>query len=245
MIDIHCHILPNFDDGSCSMEESLEMARMAFDSGVTGIVATPHFPGEPSSIRRLGTLMDRFQALDEALCAESIPVKLYHGAEILCLSETAQLARQRRLPTIGDTDYLLTEFRFDASGTTMTRMLNTLLDAGYKPVVAHPERYGAVQQDPRLAAHWFGDLQCVLQLNKGSVLGAFGSHVQETSRLLLNQGLAHIIASDAHSSHRRTPHMTQLRMWLEANCSPEYVQILLERNPTRLISGRPMVPVHD
>lgn len=245
MIDIHCHILPEFDDGSYSMEESLEMARMALDSGVTGIVATPHFPGEPESIRRLGTLMERFQSLEEALRAEKIPLTLYHGAEILCLPETPQLAKQRRLPTIGDTDYLLTEFRFDASASYMTRMLHALLDEGYRPVVAHPERYAAVQQDPRLAAHWFRDLRCVLQLNKGSVLGAFGTRVQQTARILLDQGLAHIIASDAHSRLRRTPHMTQVRHWLEASCRPEYVQILLERNPVRLVEGRDMVPIDE
>lgn len=245
MIDIHCHILPEVDDGSYSMSESLEMARMAADSGVTGIVATPHFPGVPESLRHLETLTKRSAALSRELREERIPVKLYTGAEILCLPETAQLAKQRRLPTIAGTDYLLTEFRFDASASYMTRMLNTLLDAGYKPVVAHPERYAAVQQEPMLAAHWFGELECILQLNKGSVLGAFGTRVRQTSHALLDQGLAHIIASDAHSSHRRTPHMQQLRLWLEENCSPEYVQILLQRNPARLVNGRSMVPTDE
>lgn len=245
MIDIHCHILPEVDDGSYSMEESLEMARMAFDSGVTGIVATPHFPGVTESLEHLDILSERCRSLSRELRAEGIPVKLYPGAEILCMTETTRLVQQHRLPTIAGTDYLLTEFRFDASAAHITRMLNTLLDAGYKPVVAHPERYGAVQEEPLLAAHWFGDLQCILQLNKGSVLGAFGGQVRQTAHFLLSQGLAHIVASDAHSSRRRTPHMGELRMWLEDNCSPEYTQILLERNPARLVSGRPMVPVYE
>ena len=243
--DIHCHILPDFDDGAYSMEEALAMARMAAASGVTAIAATPHFPGEEKSLRRLGTLMDQFRSLEAQIRSEGIPLKLCHGAEILCLPETARLAEKHLLPTLGDTSYLLTEFPFDASGTYMTRMLSALLEAGYKPVVAHPERYGAVQEDPRLAGHWFAGLGCVLQLNKGSVLGSFGSRVRDTSHLLLDQGLAHIIASDAHSSRRRTPHMTHVRLWLEENCGPEYTRILLERNPNRILSGRPMVPVDE
>lgn len=243
MIDIHCHILPVFDDGSASMAESLTMARMAAASGVTGIVTTSHFPGQPASIRRLKLLLDRFSALDKALQDERIPVKLYLGAEILCLPETPLLAQKHALPTIGDTNYLLTEFNFGEPGSYMTQMLEMLIDAGYRPIVAHPERYECVQRDPRLARDWFEDMNCVLQLNKGSILGAFGSRVQQTSHLLLEQGLVHVIASDAHGAEKRTPHMGQLRQWLNAHCDPEYARILLERNPARIIAGRPMVPV--
>ena len=243
MIDVHCHILPAFDDGSSSMGESLAMARMAAATGVTGIVTTPHFPGEPSSIRRVKALLDHFAALDMALKQEDIPLKLYLGAEILCLPETPVLAQNHALPTIGDTNYLLTEFHFNESGSYMTQMLEILIDAGYRPVVAHPERYFAVQQDPMLAHLWFEKMDCVLQLNKGSLLGAFGGRVQQASHILLDQGLAHVIASDAHGYRHRTPHMGQLRQWLSTHCSPEYARILLERNPARLVEGRPMVPV--
>lgn len=243
MIDIHCHILPVFDDGSESMAESLAMARMAVASGVTGIVTTSHFPGQPASIRRLKLLLERFDALKEALLDENIPLKLYLGAEILCLPETPLLAQKHALPTIGDTNYLLTEFHFGESGAYMTQMLEMLIDAGYRPVIAHPERYACVQQDPWLVQHWFEQMNCVLQLNKGSVLGAFGGRVQQTAHLLLDQGLAHVIASDAHGAAKRTPHMGQLTQWLKDHCDPEYVQVLLQRNPARIIEGRPMVPV--
>ena len=242
MIDIHCHILPAFDDGSTSMAESLAMARMAAASGVTGIVTTPHFPGEPSSIRRLKAQLDHFNALELALQQAEIPIQLYLGAEVLCLPDTPILAQNHALPTIGDTDYLLAEFHFDESGSYMTQMLEMLIDSGYRPIVAHPERFFAVQQEPRLVRHWFDNMDCVIQLNKCSVLGAFGSRVQQTAHLLLDQGVVHLIASDAHGAERRTPHMGQLHQWLDAHCIPEYAEILLERNPARVVEGRPMVP---
>ena len=243
MIDIHCHILPAFDDGSTSMGESLAMARMAAASGVTGIVTTPHFPGEPSSIRRVKALLDHYAALELALQQAEIPIKLYLGAEILCLPETLILAQNHALPTIGDTNYLLMEFHFGESGSYMTQMLEILMDSGYRPIIAHPERFAAVQQDPRLARHWFEEMGIVLQMNKGSILGAFGGRVQQTAHHLLEQGLIHLIASDAHGADRRTPHMGQLRQWLDAHCSAEYAEILLERNPARVVEGRPMVSI--
>lgn len=242
MVDIHCHILPRFDDGSSSLEESLAMARMAVESGTTDIVATPHFPGQTASLRRISRLLERYEELSDALKREGIPLTLYPGAEILCMAETVDLASRKLLPTIGDTDYFLTEFYFDEDYRYMDEMLAALSAAGYIPVVAHPERYEAIQHDPIVLDRWFRR-GYVLQLNKGSALGAFGSRVQKTTAAILDAGLAHVIASDAHSARHRTPHMGPLRDWLDHHLDPGYARILLEENPGRLIRGETMVPV--
>lgn len=242
MTDIHCHILPAFDDGSASLEESLEMARMAEATGVTAIVSTPHFPGRPDFLQHLPVVLEKFHILRDAIAREGIALKLLPGAEILCLPETPQMARQKVLPTIGSTDYLLAEFYFDETAAYMTDMLLDISRAGYRPVVAHPERYRAVQQDPALAEFWFRQ-GYVLQLNKGSLLGSFGSRVEHTAAELLDQGLAHLIASDAHGIQSRTTHMAALAHWLRDHCDDAYADILLNRNPGRLIENRDMVPV--
>lgn len=242
MIDIHCHILPDFDDGAADLEESMAMARMAASSGVTGIVATPHFPGDAEAFRRLGALLGRYERLEREIRRAGLNLKLYPGAEILCLPETPQLAAKKVLPTIGDTNYLLVEFNFGEPQSYMTEMLDALAQTGYRPVVAHPERYRAVQGNPQLTKYWF-DLGYVLQLNKGSVLGAFGGRVQQTAGQILSEGLAHVIASDAHGTDKRTPHMGALKQWMDSRCDPEYAAILTELNPRRLVQGRDMVPV--
>ena len=242
MIDIHCHILPELDDGAADMEEALGIARAAVASGVTGIVATPHFPGRPESLEMLGAILDRYRSLRICLEKAGIPLRIFPGAEILCLPNTAKMARQRQLPTLGNSDYLLCEFYFQESRAYMTRQLRELADSGYRIVVAHPERYEAVQRDPRIAEKWF-DAGYVLLLNKDSLLGNFGSRVEKTARTLLDRGLAHVIASDAHSTLYRTGDMGQLRSRLEVNCPAEYARILLEENPRRLLQGREMAPV--
>ena len=237
MVDIHCHILPEFDDGAASPDEAVAMAHMACETGVTAIVATPHFPGKSSSLQRIPLLLERYEWLSRAVRAQRLPLVIHPGAEILCLPETPALAEKRALPTIGNTSYLLTEFFFDESFSKMDGYLRALADCGYIPVVAHPERYNAIQADPALLKHWH-ERGYVLQLNKGSILGAFGPDPQAAAMAALETRLAGLIASDAHSATRRTPNMNGLYQWLEENCDREYAHLLTERNPARLIAGR-------
>lgn len=240
MVDIHCHILPDFDDGAAGIEESLEMARMAYRSGVTDLAATSHFMGTLEGLERLPLMRQRYTELVLAIRKADIPLRLHPGAEILCTPQTPELAQMGKLPTLGSGNYVLTEFYFDESFDFMDTMLADIAAEGYRIVVAHPERYGTIQRDPRLLQRW-ARLGYVLQMNKGSVLGAFGSGARNAAYAMLEQGVGHLFASDAHSYHSRTPHMGQIRQWAEEHCDPRYAQILLERNPRRVLEGRCMV----
>ena len=239
MIDIHCHILPDIDDGASDLEESLEMARMAYMSGVTDIAATPHFRGQMESVELREVIRKRLTLLQTALGQEEIPLRLHEGAEILCLPETPELAARGLLPTLGQTNYVLTEFYFDESFTFMDDILSEIAACGYRIVVAHPERYGVIQHNPRLLERW-ARMGYVLQLNKGSVLGSFGHRAENAAHDILGLELAHLFASDAHSSHARTPHMGALTGWTEEYCDPELAHILLTENPRRLLQGKSM-----
>ncbi len=241
MIDIHCHILPDFDDGAADLAESLRMARDALISGVNGIIATPHFRGEEASLALLPEMMEKYDLLRRALKQARLPLAIWPGAEILCLPQTPRLGKQGKLPTLGDTDYLLCEFFFNESPLYMDEMLKTLHAYGYRIVVAHPERYDAIQRNPELIAKWFR-AGYVLQLNKGSILGAFGPQVQQTAAAMLENGFVHLVASDAHGSGRRTTDMGPLRQKLLQKCPPAYVRVLLEENPLRLAKGQDMLP---
>lgn len=239
MIDIHCHILPDLDDGASSMEEALEMARTAADSGVTDIIATPHFRGAPEALEMKEEIDRRYRELKAALQRWQIPIKLHKGAEILCTPQTPLLARQGLLPTLGDTRYVLLEFYFNESFGFMDNCLQKIAAMGYTPVVAHPERYDAVQWDPEQL--WFWESRgYVFQLNKGSVLGTLGFRAEQTAHEMLELGLAHVFASDAHNCDRRTPNMEGLQRWMEECCDPELAQILLKKNPGQIIQGLPI-----
>lgn len=244
MIDIHCHILPHVDDGAEDTEEALAMARIAVDCGVRTLVATPHFRGMEEDLDELAPFRRRFEKLRSVLEAERIPLTLHLGAEILCLPETVELAREGKLPVIGETGYVLCEFFFDAPYEFMDRILAGIAGAGYRVVVAHPERYDAIIDDPRGARRWFRK-GYVIQVNKGSILGAFGTGAQQTGRWLLDMGCVHIVASDAHSPRRRTTDLSLVRRWLLERYEEDYARILLEENPRRLLGNQDMMPVES
>lgn len=243
MVDIHCHILPEVDDGAWDLEAALQMARMAVHCGVRRIITTPHFQGVPETLEQLPYILHQHRLLKRAIQREQLPLELLPGAEVLCMPQTLELARMGQLPTLGSSQYVLTEFYFDASWKFMDSTLESLRAFGYQPVVAHPERYGAIQRDPDRARSWF-ERGIVLQVNKGSVLGAFGRRAEETAVRLLYRGNVHIIASDAHSPERRTPDLSAVQEWAREHLGREYSRILLSDNPGRITRGQPMCRVH-
>ena len=241
MVDIHCHIVPEVDDGAWNMEMAVAMARMADGCGVTKIIATPHFKGVPEELEMLPFLKQQFRRLKSAVKRELPGMELYCGAEVLCLPQTIDMARRGLLPTLGSSRYVLTEFYFDAGGPFMDSALEELRRCGYLPVVAHPERYDAIQRDPSLAGSWF-QRGIVLQVNKGSVLGAFGRRAEDAALRLLHRGTVHVIASDAHHTDARTTDLSGVRAWCLDHLGREYTTILLEENPERIAKGRSIRP---
>ena len=239
MVDIHCHILPSVDDGAGNGDDALMMARMAYDSGVAAIVATPHcnLPYEERKNYVSEELKNRFISLRDSIREAGIPLRILPGAEVMCTDELPELISRKRVLTLAGTRYLLVEFLFDSSVGYIDEMLSQISETGLVPVIAHPERYDAVQRSPLTVADWF-ERGYIIQLNKGSILGRLGSRAERTSAWILSRGLAHVVASDAHSPEMRTPHMSEILRFLEDNCSPEYANVLLCRNPGRLIENR-------
>ena len=243
MIDLHCHILPGVDDGAATEDESCMMARLAVDSGVTALAATPHC-GVPGQFDNFVDehFLARFGALKAMLEREHIPLRLYTGMEVFVTEETPRLLRQGRLLTLGGSRYLLVEFGFDESLDFVERMLGELLEAGVVPVVAHPERYHFVQPQPACLLRWV-ELGCALQVNKGSLLGRFGRRGAHTARWGLGEGCVHLLASDAHSPWRRTPRLREAWEYAADFDSPEIADFLLRDNPRRILEDQPIRPV--
>ena len=243
MIDLHCHILPGVDDGAASEEESCMMARMAAESGVTALAATPHC-GVPGQFENFADerLMDRFSALERLLEREHVPLRLYTGMEVFVTEQTPRHLREGRLLTLGGSRYLLVEFGFDEEPDFADRMLGELLEAGVVPVVAHPERYHFVQPQPECLLRW-AEMGCALQVNKGSLLGRFGRRAAQAARWCLGEGCVHLLGSDAHSPWRRTPRMEEAWTYTADFDSPEIADFLLRDNPRRILEDQPIRPV--
>ena len=231
MIDIHTHILPNIDDGADSLEEAYEMALMAVRSGVEALVATPH------SNQGMG-IMDHerrkqeqaFLDLEQVLLREKVPLKLYRGMEIWSSIDMVEKIQSGKLITLNETPYVLIEFAFDEEPWWIEAIIDELQGAGLVPILAHPERYFCVQENPGLLSEW--RMQgAQAQMNKGSILGRFGREIERTAEILLKNRLFTCIASDAHGLHHRSNFLLDIYDHLCLRYSKAYAACLMYENP--------------
>lgn len=236
MIDLHSHILPELDDGARSLRESLAMARMAVDSGITSMVATPHCADDQAQ-----DVYAAWQLLRAALQENGIPLALFPGMEIFGTEDTAKLLQEGKLLTLNGSHYPLIEFPFHSSGEEETWILSSVCRLGFQPIIAHPERYFYVQRDPRILNTWLS-MGCLLQANRGSLLGRFGRNAQEMAIELVGRGFVTVVASDAHSSQVRTPWMKDTRQLLSEVFSPLCARALLVDNPERILKDQQLTP---
>ena len=241
MTDIHTHIIPGVDDGSESMRMSLSMLALSAESGVTDVVATPHcnIPGEADNYVSMDLYTDFLNLQKEAERAE-IPVRIHRGMEVYTTPELPQLIREHKIWSLGGTHYLLMEFAFNEDPAFCAEMLQTLRKMGVRPVVAHPERYFFVQDDPQIAYEWVMG-GSALQVNKGSLLGRFGEGPERTAKLLVSHGIVACVASDAHSDYQRSTYMADVSRMLALDFGEELRDLLLDLNPARILKNETLL----
>jgi protein-tyrosine phosphatase len=206
VIDLHTHILPGLDDGSRTMEDAIAMARAALEDGLRAVAATPHVRDDyPTTVDD----MERgVAALREALLQAGVPLQILTGGEVA----------HDRLPGLsddevtrfglgGNPDYLLVEFPYHGWPLALPQQVRELLARGVIPVLAHPERNADVQRDPELLRPLVL-MGTLCQVTAASLDGRIGKRSRATGLALIETGLAHLVASDAHAPEIRGIGMT-------------------------------------
>ena len=230
LCDLHTHVLPGADDGAPTMEYALQMLQNAVASDVELLAVTPHC--NPRYGNYLDTnLLNRFSALQQA--ARDIPVQLVPGAEVRVNEDLPNQLANGNLPTLNGSRYLLTEFPTDTPAEVFPEVLSNILDHGLIPLVAHPERYLAVEQAPQMVFQWL-DMGCHIQLTGGSITGEYGKTIYRTASFLLQNDLVACIASDAHGTNRRSNFLLDAYDHLCVRYCRQYAACLLYENPMRI-----------
>lgn len=243
MIDIHAHILPGIDDGAEDIYETLEMAKMAADSGVTAIVATPHcnIPGMFDNY--FGKqYIERYQMAKDAIAKEGIPIKLLPGMEVFATENLPELISSKKIMPLNQSRYILVEFPFHAEPGFAFSILKRMKEIGAIPVVAHAERYHFVQDNPHYCYQWRKRGYAV-QVNKGSFEGRFGKTARKTAYRMLSHNMISAVASDAHSYQQRTPYLKDVFEKLSAERSQKYMDVLFRQNPARICGNKPLLKI--
>ena len=237
LVDIHCHILPGVDDGSGSFSDSIEMAQLAASSGIRGIVATPHC-NMPDVFQNHWTwkLQGVLDQLQKELRTRNIPVSLFPGQEIFLASGFLDLIKQGKLISMNHSRYLLVEFKPHENASIALRKLQQIVAEGYVPIVAHPERYGFVQEYADMV-YQMKELGCLMQINKGSLKGRFGRAARKCALNILENYDADFIASDGHSQYSRTPYLEDAYEIVCERVSSDYADFLLRTNPRKVLKN--------
>lgn len=202
MIDLHCHILPGVDDGAQTIEDSLDMARYAVKQGITHILCTPHH-NNGKYMNPKNEIIERVALLQERFDQEQIPITLLEGQEVrLTTLLMEDLAQDRLLFTDLDDTYILIEFPSNSIPDSAENIFYQLLDKGKIPVIVHPERNAGFIKEPiRLTE--FLDMGCLAQLTAPSYVGKFGKEIQKTAKLMVENRMVQMVASDAHGINKR------------------------------------------
>ena len=210
MVDLHCHILHDIDDGARSLEESVHLCRLAVQNSIQTAVLTPHLV-RPEHVDDVIELRDRrIEELRNALAKENIPLELVPGAEVF-VNDDIFYAPSLDAATLGGTRYMLIEFDFN--GLNINRIIKYVEEIkarGYYPIIAHPERYRFIQQNYDIANH-LADMGVLFQLNSSSLAGFGGIESRELAYAMAASGMASFIGSDAHSVAHRPNNLLEQR----------------------------------
>ena len=234
MVDIHSHILPQIDDGSQSLEQSIVMLERSIASGVDAIVATPHlYPGY--FIASTEQRDEKITELKAEVRRRKLPIEVLPGRECFFNPEIYDYEKDLGKLTIPDRGkYLLIESPMQEIPKYVDQMVFDLQVNGITPIIAHAERYYDVITDPNVL-HKYIEAGCLIQINIGSVVGRYGKPIQRTAVILLEHHLGHIVASDMHS-----PHSMSLGEGLAA-----LSEIVGETEAKRLVDERPRAVIQS
>lgn len=270
MFDIHSHIIYHIDDGSRTLEESLELIRQDVEQGAHAIIATPHYyvqyPTDPARIRAKLAAIEETLGIGEQPAASlaqtgdapsstsasqtitqptpsapqanasALDVHLYAGNEVLWFDSMTERLQSGEILTLADSHYTLIEFYPEESYQTILRAIRKVRNAGYRPIIAHAERFKAMQEHGLAEVR---DLGAYVQLSteplshKG-LSGLFDRETKFIQKALRNQE-ADFLGTDMHRTDRRPPVLRDAIDWVQKNLDADYADAVLQRNADAIL----------
>ena len=231
MIDFHTHILPGIDDGAKTYEQAIKILQQAKAAGFTDIILTPHY-------------MEEYYEADEQIREElmgklqkQVSINLYIGNELYITRNIEELLKKQRLSTINNSRYLLMELPFNNQVIFLNEVIYKLISLGIVPIIAHPERYEYIQENPDKLQELVED-GVLFQMNYGSIIGQYGRKAQKTAKYLLKQGYIHFLGSDTHRVDGIYLNFQKVMKKIEKVIGKDKLYRLTERNPRCVLANQ-------
>ncbi|MFA5542981.1 MAG: CpsB/CapC family capsule biosynthesis tyrosine phosphatase [Bacilli bacterium] len=228
MIDIHTHILPGIDDGSVNFDMSVLMLEKAKSIGVTHIILTPHAIFGSSYYKSKETLFELFEDFKEKV--EYIGIKLYLGSEIYYSEKNYKNLLNGELVTFNNSVYCLVEYPMHEE-TEIEETLYNIRVKGYKPILAHPERYKFLDSNKVRQIR----LNALIQVNTTSILGLHGKKIKKFAFELMKLNLVDFISSDCHDLEDRNVNLDEAYKIVSKKFGDKYANKVFIQNQKKLI----------
>ena len=185
MIDIHCHIVPNIDDGARSLDDALEMAKIAYDEVIRKIVNTSHY--HPNFEYKKGKeLFESVKEFNNILKLNNLDIELLIGNELYYSEDIIEIIEQKEFYTLNNSKYLLIEFPPIRFPKNIVDIIYEIKIRGYVPILAHVERYKEVQENVNIIYDCI-KTGAIIQINSSSLIGKQGKQFQKICDLLISR----------------------------------------------------------
>ncbi len=234
MIDIHNHLLYGIDDGSKSIEESIDVLKDLEQAGYTDIILTPHYITDSRYDSSRTNNLERLNILKEEVKRNNININLYLGNEIFIDDNIYGLLKDNIISSLNDTDYLLIELPLSGEFSGYLEIFKYLISKGYNVILAHPERYISFQDDFN-KIYELENIGVYFQSNIDSLVGKYGPKAEEMIIRLLKENKLSFLATDIHSKKH------DYNLWKVAKSRAlRYVtenvyNVLVNENPSQLV----------
>ncbi len=228
LADMHCHIIPSVDDGCRDISQMKRMLEIAHAEGIRRIIATPHY-----HIGRMkaeaGTIRDRLIDIQKLIVADYSDMRLYQGQEVYYYSEAIEDVSKGLAATMAGSGYVLFEFSTSSQYDELRDCVYEAVAAGYKPILAHVERYMCLMSRADRIRELIED-GAYIQVNSGSVMGNSGRTAKRFIKELLKNRLIHFVATDAHNDSGRAPELKKAAQYISRKYGEDYCNRIFKDN---------------
>lgn len=233
LIDIHCHIIPGVDDGAGTLYDAGKILQMEYKEGVSAVIVTPHyrkgmFETPQEEIER------QYRRVKKIVSSSRSGMRIFLGCECHASASLAEELEAGKRPTMAGSRYVLVEFSGRHTYTQIRNQVYELTAAGYRPIIAHAERYPCLLKDMLLA----GELVhagAQIQVTASSVMGKAGHGRKKFCKWLIKNDYLDYIATDAHDIAGRKPDLGACAAYVAKKYGEEYARRIFVKNPREII----------